>query len=395
MKRPCFPYQFWMQDLPWSTGAKVNPDWDETDVGITDSLNQAIISIAEKEAQFPINEKGLAIQRKMGKLLENVTEDLKTNHKSFKDSTLYYTGSMYEGLKIDAVDEFDFMIEMPVLSKVADISMKSTKQMLQFELKDLNPFNDSPIEKVKVDAANIQEFFDRKSKFVKPGEEWIFPGDDRESWNIPAEFNNTDPSHWMNMAIIIRAFGLLVQEKIQHHLPREWKFIPNEFGLVTIDHFLQHKSAFTFDIVTGENQIVNIDVDLCLPIYNLPLLMNSSDPGDILPEDFKQRFRDNPSIHHAIIRNSNTLRISLSCKEKEAFTKFDSDDPRKLCMRFFKYLRSKFITHLKWHDDAASCLVNSYHIKTIFLYLFEIYPEQSSWNGTNFGIRLKVKHFLC
>jgi len=158
MKRPCFPYQFWMQDLPWSTGAKVNPDWDETDVGITDLLNQAIISIAEKEAQFPINEEGLAIQRKMEKLLENVTEDLKTNHKSFKDSTLYYTGSMYEGLKIDAVDEFDFMIEMPVLSKVADISMKFTKQMLRFELKDLNPFDDLPIEKVKVDAANIQEY---------------------------------------------------------------------------------------------------------------------------------------------------------------------------------------------------------------------------------------------
>ena len=255
---------------------QVNPERNPTAVSVKDSFNQAIVSIAKKEAKFPISQQGLAIQRKMENLLESVTEDLKTNHESFKDSKLYYTGSMYEGLKVDVVDEFDFMIEMPVLSQVGDISMKFTKQMLRFELKVLNPFKDLPIERVKVDSANIQEFFDRKEGLVKRGEEWVFPGDSRESWNIPAEFNFKDPSHWMNMAVIIRAFGLLIQEKLQLHLPKEWELIPNEFGLVTIEHFLQHKSAFTFDIVIAENQIVNIDVALCLPIYNLPLLKISS-----------------------------------------------------------------------------------------------------------------------
>lgn len=317
----------------------------------------------------------------MEQLLEKVFEDLKM-YKAFNNSTLHYTGSMYEGLKIDAVDEFDFMIEMPVLAEAAKISLRANTQMLDFKLFQLDSFNDLPVHRVRFDNHNIQEFFNRKNGFVATNEEFTHTGPKE----IKAELDFADPNHCFNMAIVLNSMGLLIQDCLMHHLPNYWKLVSNETNLITMDYFLKHKSAYTFDLLV-KDKIFNIDVALCVPIQNLALLFN---PGqrNILPDDFEEKNNNSQTIHHAILRNSNTLRISFSCQEKEVFNRFDRDDPRKLCVRFMKYLRSKFITHLKWMEDSPFCLVNSYHIKTVFIYMFEIYQDSNDWKENNFTVRL-------
>ena len=317
----------------------------------------------------------------MEHLLEKVFIDLK-KFKAFEESTLHYTGSMYEGLKIDAVDEFDFMIEMPAFAKAAEITLRANTQMLNFELRQLEFFDDLPIHRVRYDLPSLHEFFSRKSGVVARNEEFVYTGPPE----CKAELNFEDPNHCFNMAMILNSMGLLIQDCLAHHLLNDWKLVSSESNLITIDCLLKHKSAYTFDIHV-KDKIINIDVALCVPIKNLALLFNPKQ-RTFLPDDFEEKYSNAQTIHHAIIRNSNTLRISLSCQEKEVFNRFDRDDPRKLCVRFMKYLRSKFITHLKWLDDSPFCLVNSYHIKTVFLFMFEIYQDPGDWKGNNFMVRL-------
>ena len=120
-----------------------------------------------------------------------------------------------------------------------------------------------------------------------------------------------------------------------------------------MDYFLKHKSAYTFDLLV-KDKILNINVALCVPIQNLALLFNPRQ-RNILPNNFKEKNNNHTSCHSQKFKYSENIFIL-----KEVFNRFDRDEPRKLCVRFMKYLRSKFITHLKWMED-------SYHIKTVFV----------------------------
>jgi len=103
----------------------------------------------------------------------------------------------------------------------------------------------------------------------------------------------------------------------------------------TLKFWLIGSICSTQPIQNDSGEIINIDVCLCVPVKNLPLLLNSDQNANkSLPDNFPEQFEKKLCFHHAIFWNSNTLRISLSLKEKEAFNNLEKNDPRKIYLGF-------------------------------------------------------------
>ena len=72
----------------------------------------------EKKCSPPkSNQEARKIQEDVEKIANGVVSNLSRKFKLFKGSSLLKTGSTYEGVKIGNPDEFDYMIEVPALSK--------------------------------------------------------------------------------------------------------------------------------------------------------------------------------------------------------------------------------------------------------------------------------------
>ncbi|XP_057295154.1 uncharacterized protein LOC130623664 [Hydractinia symbiolongicarpus] len=405
MIKPIMPYENWLPDLfPWSTPESTkNLAWRQhTPVALIDRdwkcLNDCLVQFALNYTQPPTCEM-INLQTEIEEIILSVVTVLKQKFKLFSGCKLHHTGSVYEGLKIGKLDEFDFMIELTSLQDLITFSHPgSQKQLLSFVIDDLSFVDDIPIlvtpdvsqnkgeskqrEEMELDSlekSGASDADNANGQFIDLSED-IHHCRNR---NKTASASEEDEENITDFSIILRSLAIIIEDEIQNHLPQHITLKQNKFlrtPLMVLD-FFQHHSAFTYVLEKGD-VFVSIDIALAVPIYNLaPLWLGSGGMiKNSMPHDYLEQVKSNHTIHYAIFRSGSTCRISFSFAEKSLINLYSNDSIQKLCLRVVKYLRDNCTTHIASTEKGSKYpILNSYHIKTVFYFMFEKYSSADDW----------------
>ena len=389
-------------------------------------LRQYLLQVAQGEAAFPFTEggEGDAVRNMMENAAYNFCEYLRKNFRLFQDCHLLKTGSTYEGVKIGKPDEFDFMIEVPVLALSDAVVFQ---QSLGFSSNGRIPYNVYN----KALFSDIFEYEDSHFTRIGPVEQEAF------------------------MTVIFTKILHAVETKFIQFLPTGWEFIgvsdnlttnPTVFALTGIN--AQARMAltpcFVWHGVLFPSLKVTVDFSFAIPIVkpaegsvkedlglkngatkqkgeitsevkkyeqlNYPSFETREDVtpagNEFLP---KNRSMDDtklvksvcsgaaifewpesqscghhvqeedpslliPDVFHLLLADFTWCRVSFSIEEQKVMKMFNTSDGQKVCMRLIKYLRDAFIAQV--YDEKIRDLkpiISTYWLKTIMYYLYEKY----------------------
>lgn len=417
MIKPIMPYENWLPDLfPWSTPESTKKlAWRQhTPVALIDRdwkcLNDCLVQFALNYTQPPTCEMSNP-QTEIEEIILDVVTVLKQKFKLFSDCKLHHTGSVYEGLKIGELDEFDFMIELTSLQDLLTFSHPGRqKQLLSFVIDDLSIVDDIPIlvtpdvsqnkneskqgKDIKLDSLEKSGVSDADSK-GEVEDQFIDLSEDIHhcrNRNKTESASEEDEENKTDFSIILRSLAVIIEDKIQNHLPQHIILKQNKFlrTPLKVSDFFRHRSAFTYVLERG-NVSVSIDIALAVPIYNLaPLWIGSGGMiKNTMPHDYLEQVRSNQTIHYAIFRSGSTCRISFSFAEKTLMNLYSTDSIQKLCVRVVKYLRDNTTTHIISTEKGSKYpILDSYHIKTVFYFMFEKNSSADDWRLEHVAARV-------
>ncbi|XP_078360371.1 uncharacterized protein LOC144644723 [Oculina patagonica] len=286
-------------------------------------------------------------------------------YKCFEKCQLVQAGSVAEKTKIEAQDEFDFLVVMEYFADEEYFQTVVRKDVIRIYVKDPTAIDCLPIE--CQNHSGTMEFLDvaLRSKF---------------------------------MELFIEIFDV--------RLPPGWRRVTTEdktpcgSGIASTLHLVCEK----FNL--------NIDIDLCLC---LPIRANDFKGALSIPEDVNPQFTDylnsqtllfgyidnimeqsslklfailgkSDSFHEAI-----SARITAPYLELSYFQSFPPEDGRIKAYCTAKCILSAFLPKLSKIFGCKRCchkLVRTYHIKNIFLFMLKNYNEDIHWKEHKVPLRV-------
>ncbi|CAF1099276.1 unnamed protein product [Didymodactylos carnosus] len=284
-------------------------------------------------------------------MCEMVVERLKETHTLFFDAKLLkggLAGGLHEQLKIGRADEFDFMIETPLLADKRYLSLTISKTTGQIHYHFTDDF---------------RLLFDNLSDDLM-NEVWI------------------EDAVWFYLK---RTCLKVFEDLFQQYMRPNWSLISKGH------HGMGTPVAITIYLKWCGKLEIGIDFVLAIPTRLRPLPL-------IKMAKHKELFTElviKESELHYLLTGRDTCRLSCGELEHKLLSNYGINSGQKVCLRAAKFLLSKFV--LKqcpiiddvpgWEStiDSEAC---SYWIKTISFTLFEKYPSDEDWEKPYYGQRL-------
>ena len=290
------------------------------------------------------------ILEEMTEMMRKTTEKLHSCCLVFENCYIIPVGSMAENTKIGKADEFDYAVVLPyfkTFDKLFPIIFQKDQSLLYSDPAYVALANDMAMEGKTKD---IQENFQAALKCV---------------WSL--YMVNFIPEGW------------------ELHAP-EWSCHGAEHGIARTFHLNRLSDGF----------LVDIDICFWTPIHKSTL----AEKGDHLDHKnyLLENCLDNEMKLFAILptdRNldysTNMVRFAMSVKESEALNKYGPNNGRIQCYRLAKCIAKYFIPNIQKKKNCSrclECLVSSYALKNIVLYMANNYPDDKMWTKEQLGNRV-------
>ena len=417
---------------------------DENEKRSCSPLRQYLLEIAQGEAAFPFTEggEGDAVRNMMENAAYNFCEYLRKNFRMFQDCHLLKTGSTYEGVKIGKPDEFDFMIEVPVLALSDALVFQqslgfSSNGRIPYNVYNKALFSDifeyeashftmmGPVEQeafMKVIFTKILHAVETEFiQFLPTGWELMGVSDNfttnptvfgLSGINAPARMALTPWFVWHGVLFpslkvtVDFSFAIPIVKPAEGSVKEDlgWK---NEATkpkgeivseVKKYDQLNYYSSSFGTreDVTPAGNEFVpkrrSIDdtkdvKSVCSGAATLDQPESQSCRHHVQEEDPSLLI---PDVFHLLLADFTWCRVSFSIQEQKIMKMFNFSDGQKVCMRLVKYLRDAFIAQV--YDEKIRDLkpvISTYWLKTIMYYLYEKYRNiTKAWESDQLHYRI-------
>ena len=296
------------------------------------------------------------IENGVREMIQKISSDLKDTHPEFEIADVIPTGSFYEGTKIGAPDEFDFMLTLAKLSKSDKITLKPGCSVWYPHIK-LQPGVEFP-RKYMVNICYNGEY---KDKDFLGNPKIIVLNFWKEITKVAVSMKESFfklklPQGTMSVELC-ESKKLQFFYKHKFDVPSELPDTKMEKGLMPVESF-------------------KLGVDLMLAIEHPSAESILELPG--FPKDFKDlllRCRCHivpKSCHTDHNAHTKCWFVTFSCMERELMK--NMDEHHKKCYKILKSLMSSEVTM------GGKCMnLSSYTLKTAFL--FHVYGETRCLNS--------------
>ena len=293
-----------------------------------------IVENFERNARFKDDNEAEIIRQKLERLVSSIQVQVAKRDKRFQ-STLIQIGSVYEGVKVQRPDEFDFKVRIDCLTN---------KSLLY-------PCENNPgYLRLAQDDEKWKEFTDEQG-FFNPNK-------------ICRHFKRLVNESWSTIDV---PEGMAIQEVEQGCIEGPWGVVFT--GLVggesrpsEVMDIESHGPATTIKVIWNGGSsyrglLISVDLTLALEysISKLPVRLS-----DQLPHTVASGYLNNAGFH-VVPAGFDMWRISFSIAEKEILS--DSSDDFKACYRVLKYVRDSAADNL----GLETSLVPSYVFKSVLL----------------------------
>lgn len=290
------------------------------------------------------------ILEEMTEMMRKTTEKLHSCYLVFENCYVIPVGSVAENTKIGKADEFDYAVVLPyfkTFDKLFPIIFQKDESLLYSDPAYVALANDMAIEG---ETKDIQENFQAALKCV-----WSF---------YMVDF-----------------------------IPEGWELHAPELSC----HGAERGIARTFHLNRlSDGFLVDIDICFWTPIHKSTLAekVDHLDHKHYLLENCL----DNEMKLFAILPtdqnldySTNMVRFAMSVKESEALNKYGPNNGRIQCYRLAKCITKYFIPKIQKKKNCSrclDCLVSSYALKNIVLYMANNYPDDKMWTKEQLGNRV-------
>ena len=293
-----------------------------------------IVENFERNARFKDDNEAEIIRQKLERLVSSIQVQVAKRDKRFQ-STLIQIGSVYEGVKVQRPDEFDFKVRIDCLTN---------KSLLY-------PCENNPgYLRLAQDDEKWKEFQDEQ-RFFSPNK-------------LCRHFKRLVNESWSTIDV---PEGMTIQEVKQGYIKGPWGVVFT--GLVggegrpsQVMDIESHGPATTIKVSWNGGSsyrglLISVDLTLALEyaISKLPVRLS-----DQLPHTVASGYLNNAGFH-VVPAGFDMWRISFSIAEKDILS--DSSDDFKACYRVLKYVRDSAADNL----GLETSLVPSYLLKSILL----------------------------
>ena len=293
-----------------------------------------IVENFERNARFKDDNEAEIIRQKLERLVSSIQVQVAKRDKRFQ-STLIQIGSVYEGVKVQRPDEFDFKVRIDCLTN---------KSLLY-------PCENNPgYLRLAQDDEKWKEFTDEQG-FFNP-------------YKICRHFKRLVNESWSTIDV---PEGMAIQEVEQGYIEGPWGVVFT--GLVggegrpsEVMDIESHGPATTIKVIWNGGSsyrglLISVDLTLALEysISKLPVRLS-----DQLPHTVASGYLNNAGFH-VVPAGFDMWRISFSIAEKDILS--DSSDDFKACYRVLKYVRDSAADNL----GLETSLVPSYLFKSVLL----------------------------
>ena len=293
-----------------------------------------IVENFERNARFKDDNEAEIIRQKLERLVSSIQVQVAKRDKRFQ-STLIQIGSVYEGVKVQRPDEFDFKVRIDCLTN---------KSLLY-------PCENNPgYLRLGQDDEKWKEFTDEQG-FFNP-------------YKICRHFKRLVNESWSTIDV---PEGMAIKEVEQGYIEGLWGVVFT--GLVggegrpsEVMDIESHGPATTIKVIWNGGSsyrglLISVDLTLALEysISKLPVRLS-----DQLPHTVASGYLNNAGFH-VVPAGFDMWRISFSIAEKDILS--DSSDDFKACYRVLKYVRDSAADNL----GLETSLVPSYLLKSILL----------------------------
>lgn len=309
---------------------------EELDTVIPNSCPINALLQAINSPDVSISDEAVTIKTMVNTMIQDTLAELTSKYKVFKDSYSLPVGSMSENTKIHNADEFDYAIILPILAEEEYINILRNNAIA-----DANP-----------------------SILYLIGD--IVEGDLQKAFQ--------------HFQMILRNLWAVC---MQDHIPTEWELL-NPLG-----HTDEESVAATFHLERPSDK-TTLDLDVCfwVPFGAAGL---SKFPVDELPQQkyLTENCLDENGLIYAVLPQdsnisyiTNSIRFAMSIKEREALNKAGPENGRLECYRLSKCIAAAFLPKVRKDMECTSCfncLVSSFCLKNIVLYMIAHYKEDIHW----------------
>lgn len=306
-------------------------------------------------------------------MLKESLDELGRSYECFEKYQLVQAGSVAEKTKIEAPDEFDFLIVLDYFANKDLFETAVRKDVIRINVKDptvveLLPFDVEPSEKP------------RTMKFL-------------------------------DVSLRLKFMELFI-EIFDKRLPTGWRRVmtedrtPCSSGIASTLHLLSEKVN------------LNIDVDLCIC---LPIIASEFEGALCFPEEINPHMTEyfniqlllfgylkniteqSPLELFAILGKADSFhqgistRITIPQLELSCFRSLRPEDGRLKAYCIAKCILSAFLPKLTTVFGCKGCchtLVRSYHIKNIFFFMLKNYKEDIHWEEDKVPLRVLEIFFI-
>lgn len=374
VKIPEWPYERWeLRETPQDFKKNRNDSLTNSDVQVAHHIPTKVgpvfhsfLESFSQQLGIHNREASVDLSEQIKSMLTDSLEDLGKSYKCFEKCKLVQAGSTAEKTKVEAPDEFDFLIILNFFANKECFRTAVTKNEVRIYVKDPTVIDLLPLK--CQDHAGTAEFLDI---------------------NLRSIF----------MKLFIDIFDSL--------LPFEWKRISDKEKVPC-----NSKIASTLHLWSEKFKLyIDIDLCLCLPISAEDCDQAMSMPEHVDPnlqEFFESQillFRyitdvmeESPIELYAILGRAElsnetvSTRITAPFLELFQFQLLTPEDCRMKAYCLAKCILSAFLPKLcKIFADCKRCchkLVRSYHIKNIFLFMLKSYKEDDHWKDEKLPIRV-------
>ncbi|XP_057305811.1 uncharacterized protein LOC130644289 [Hydractinia symbiolongicarpus] len=304
-------------------------------------LSEYVDNLLENDARFPDSKEEKYIINSMLDFCKDVCRLLHERYPIFRDCYYLETGSVFEGLKTNCPDEFDFMIIVPEFANSNVINFKPADefQLLEYNIIDKSMFS--------LDQDGDSSFFTKID-------------------------------------------GIL-EDMFLEILPENWRISADTLGRTLTTSRIAHTLKLIYDGDDYKNFAIGVDFCLSVPLKKVPFWLDYSTLAGVqVIETSKPLFY--------IIRDKN-CRLSFSVYEKVIINQYPNDSKPKCLLRLVKVLRNKFLS--KIYDPNTRLMTSwmpSYWLKTVMYQMLCECTCESCWSEINIAdavINLFQKVYDC
>lgn len=361
IKVPNWPYESW--ELPESTEGQADIEKNSSPMhNIPASIGpvfRSFLNSFSHQLDVCNDCTSTEILNQVTNMLNDSLCELGKSYKCFEKCQLVQAGSVAEKTKVEAADEFDFLVVMEYFADEECFQTVVTKDMIRIYVKD----------------PTILEF-------------------------LPIECQNHSGSIDFLDVTLRSKFMKLFIEIFDARLPSGWRRVIREDSHEQKEPCSSSIASTLHLVCETFNLNIDIDLCLCLPIradaYKGALSLNDIDPqfrenwkSHILLFRYLTNVMKQSSLElFAILGEPNhffgavSARITAPFLELSCFQSFPPEDGRIKTYCIEKCILSAFLPKLSGIFGCKRCchrLVRSYHIKNVLLFMLKNYKENMHW----------------